>query len=336
MLALKLPQQKRTVQCILCLQALAAEVNDINSPQGVFPVPVPTAVAPGPLPARQPALALPTGLVRTSKEAFAPFTVAGTHHGQTPALIYLKPMHRGCFQEFCCTGVMRGCRGCEKRVSARPLLHCQNGDMTQKTRLYTHSGRLLLPAGFLCALMYGALLYALCALSAEHLLLLVLPCAVLAAAAYFGLMNAAVLHAVLPHTAPLARAEPGTVTGLARQIVRCPLLDILLSYAKAIIAQLQCNTLSLEMPGPHVSFLSYALIAGGSLIYISQTSWHIPETLEAAQCIAEHTHAPPCWQVAVHAEIQLQARRLCEGLMESIVQKPIYLVDFATFEVPAE
>ena len=41
-------------------------------------------------------------------------------------------------------------------------------------------------------------------------------------------------------------------------------------------------------------------------------------------------------QVTVHAEIQLQARRLFEGLVEWIVQKPIYLVDFTTFDVPAE
>lgn len=47
-------------------------------------------------------------------------------------------------------------------------------------------------------------------------------------------------------------------------------------------------------------------------------------------------HAGPCWQVAVHAELQLQARRLFEGLFGAIVQKPIYLVDFAPFAVPAE
>ena len=41
-------------------------------------------------------------------------------------------------------------------------------------------------------------------------------------------------------------------------------------------------------------------------------------------------------QVTVHAEVQLQARRLFEGLLEWVVQKPIYLVDFATFDVPAE
>ena len=41
-------------------------------------------------------------------------------------------------------------------------------------------------------------------------------------------------------------------------------------------------------------------------------------------------------QVTVHAEIQLHARRLFEGLVEWIVQKPIYLVDFATFDVPTE
>ena len=81
----------------------------------------------------------------------------------------------------------------------------------------------LLAAGVLCALIFGAMLCAARALAFEHSLLLALPFALLAAiGAYFGAMNAAVLHAVLPHTSPLMRAEPGTHTALARQIVRCP------------------------------------------------------------------------------------------------------------------
>ncbi len=105
-----------------------------------------------------------------------------------------------------------------------PLAWCAVG---KGTVINVHSslaeGRPLLHAGFLCALVYGALLCALCcALPADHLLLGALPCAALAAAAYFGAMNAAVAHAVLPRTSPLARAAPGTATALARQIVRCP------------------------------------------------------------------------------------------------------------------
>jgi hypothetical protein len=80
-----------------------------------------------------------------------------------------------------------------------------------------------LSAGLLCALAFGAMLYFARALAFDQPLLLALPFALLAAVgAYFGAMNAAVAHAVLPHTSPLARAEPGTHTALARQIVRCP------------------------------------------------------------------------------------------------------------------
>ena len=80
-----------------------------------------------------------------------------------------------------------------------------------------------LAAGVLCALIFGVMLYAARAFAFEHSLLLALPFALLAAiGAYFGVMNAAVRHAVLPHTSPLTRAEPGTHTALARQIVRCP------------------------------------------------------------------------------------------------------------------
>ena len=67
------------------------------------------------------------------------------------------------------------------------------------------------------------MLYLARALALGHPLLLAAPFALLAAVgAYFGAMNAAVRHAVLPHTSPLARAEPGTHTALARQIVRRP------------------------------------------------------------------------------------------------------------------
>ena len=96
-------------------------------------------------------------------------------------------------------------------------------------------GTAMLPAGFLCALMYGAMLCALCACSSQHLLVLALPCAVLAAVAYFGVMNAAVLHAVLPHTSPLARVAPGTATALARQIVRCLLQGSLCKHRVALL-----------------------------------------------------------------------------------------------------
>lgn len=69
--------------------------------------------------------------------------------------------------------------------------------------------------------MIGFLLYFLMALAAQHAALLVLPAALLAAvAAYFALMNLAVLHAIGPLTSPLLRAVPGTHTALARQIVR--------------------------------------------------------------------------------------------------------------------
>lgn len=59
--------------------------------------------------------------------------------------------------------------------------------------------------------------------------------------------------------------------------------------------------------------------------------WHV-----MAQLMLDDNLLARPWQVAVHSEVQLQARHLFEGLFEAIVQKPIYLVDFAPFEVPAE
>lgn len=41
-------------------------------------------------------------------------------------------------------------------------------------------------------------------------------------------------------------------------------------------------------------------------------------------------------QVTVHAQVQLQINSLVEAVMEWVVRKPIYLIDFATYAVPPE